>query len=167
MIALVHVPTLTVLGIFGAGPININVPQLQVFNADVGYVSTNGAYKILAVTPFVVPQGQQTVGPPTHSTDGNTVTETYVVQAIPAPPIPTVVSNSTLIGRLTGVEQVAIYKAANTAMVNGNASYMLWLTASNARGTIDLADPATIAVKAAIVTAGLLSQARADAVFAV
>lgn len=128
-----------------------------------GLTAQLAAYGITAFDDPVPPQGQ-VITSVSYAPDAGTGIQ-QIVQTAPAPAV-TTVGTTTLLSRLTGAEQVAIYKAANTAMANGNAMYMFWLTAVNTRGFVDLLDPATATVKAAIVTAGLLSQSRADAVFA-
>lgn len=164
MIALITTNPPAVLSVFTSdAPGNVAVPNVGLLgNARAGWQSDDGTYKLVKVTPFDVPDGQQISGFASYTTDGTTVTETYSTQPVQAA---TTVANATLMGRLTQAEQVAIFRAANTAMAAGNASYMFWLTAANSRGFIDLADPATIAVKAAIVAAGLMTQTRANAVF--
>lgn len=127
-----------------------------------GQLAQLAAYGITGFDDPAPPQGQVVTSVAYAPDTGTGVQQT--VQTAPAVAL-TIVATATLISRLTGAEQTNIFKAANTAMAAGNASYMFWLTAANTRGFIDLADPTTAAVKAAIVSAGMMTQARADAVF--
>jgi hypothetical protein len=43
-------------------------------------------YRLLAITDFTVPDGKQIAGAATYAVNGDTVTETFPVEDIPAPP---------------------------------------------------------------------------------
>jgi hypothetical protein len=90
-----------------------------------------------------------------------------VTAAIAAlPPAPVHVAAAVLLGRLTLAEYTAIRQAAAAALAAGNGQLEQWLDmARTSVAGIDLNDPATVAAKAALVSAKLLTQARADAVF--
>jgi len=79
----------------------------------------------------------------------------------------TSVSASTLLGRLSVAEYTAIRQAAAAQLAQGSGQLEQWLDMARVadRG-INLYDPVTTAAKAALVAAGLLTQSRADAVFA-
>lgn len=73
----------------------------------------------------------------------------------------------TLLGRLTIAEYTAIRQAAAAQLAAGSGQLEQWLDmARTAPNGVNLTDAVTIAAKASIVGAGLLTQARADAVFA-
>jgi hypothetical protein len=90
-----------------------------------------------------------------------------VTAAIAAlPPAPVHVPAATLLARLTAAEYTGIRQAATAQLAAGNGQLELWLDmARTAIGGINLNDPATRAAKAAIISAKLLTQPRADAVF--
>lgn len=71
----------------------------------------------------------------------------------------------TLLSRIVP-EYVAIRRAATEALAAGNGQLSLWIDTLTAQGGCNLADAATIAAKAGLVEAGMLTQERADAVFA-
>jgi len=72
-----------------------------------------------------------------------------------------------LLGRLTLSEYTLIRQAAGAQLAAGNGQLEQWLDMARiAPSGINLLDPVTIAAKAAVVAGGLLTQARADAVFA-
>lgn len=79
---------------------------------------------------------------------------------------PVYVLTHTLLSRLTADEYTAIMQAATAQLALNNGQLSLWLDrARTAPRGVDLTDPATVAAKAAFVSMGLLTQARADAVF--
>ncbi len=87
------------------------------------------------------------------------------IAALPPPPV--YIQALTLLGRLLPAEYVAIRQAAAAELSAGNGQMEQWLDmARTAPGGVNLIDPATVVAKAAMVSAGLLTQARADAVFA-
>jgi hypothetical protein len=63
-------------------------------------------------------------------------------------------------------EYAAIRKAAADQLEAGNGQLMLWIDTLTAQSGCSLTDPVTLAAKAALVQANLLTQQRADAVFA-
>jgi hypothetical protein len=67
----------------------------------------------------------------------------------------------TFMGRFTDAELQAIYAAAASSI-----QLTRWIEMLRLRGEIELAGSTALAAKAALVAAGLLSQDRADAVFA-
>lgn len=145
---------------------DLNIPNFgRVVGASVGWSSPDGAWHLVNVVPFVVPQGQAISGSPTYVFDGKNAIETYPTTAIPPPPPVTTVSTSVLFGRLTAVEMQTIVKAANAQMVAGNPQYLFWLTTAKSAGFVDLASADTQAIVAAIVAAGVMTQNRANVVF--
>jgi hypothetical protein len=94
-------------------------------------------------------------------------TDAQIATAIAAlPPAPVYVAASTLLGRLSLAEYTGIRQAAAAQLAAGNGQLEQWLDlARTSVAGIDLTDPATIAAKAALVSAKLLTQARADAIF--
>lgn len=85
MLALVKVTPPTVLVVVDASSMRVNVAGTwQQDGATAGWQSPDGAYKVVAVSTFVVPNGQVTVGSPSYAIDGQlNVTETYATQAAP------------------------------------------------------------------------------------
>jgi hypothetical protein len=82
------------------------------------------------------------------------------------PPLPVYVPTFTLLGRLTGAEYLAIRQAAAAELAAGDARLEQWLDmARTAPDGVNLVDPITVAAKAALVAANLLTQARADVIF--
>lgn len=49
---------------------------------------SRGGYSVVEVTDFAVPEGKQTVGPPSYAVENGAVSETYNVEDIPPPPVP-------------------------------------------------------------------------------
>ena len=80
----------------------------------------------------------------------------------PAPPVSTTLSPLQFIARFTAAEQTAIATAGQS-----NAQISLFLTRAAAADYIDLADPQTSGGVEALVSAGLLTQARTTAILAV
>jgi hypothetical protein len=70
-----------------------------------------------------------------------------------------------LLERITP-EYAAIRKAAADALEAGQAQMSLWVDTLTAQGGCDLNADSTKAAKAGLISAGLLTQERADAVFA-
>ncbi|HEY4406126.1 MAG TPA: hypothetical protein VGN55_15875 [Xanthobacteraceae bacterium] len=91
-----------------------------------------------------------------------------VMAAIAAfPSSPVRVSAFALLGRLSDAEYTAIRQAASVQLAAGNGQLERWLDmARTAQGGVNLGDPVTLAAKATLVSAGLLTQARAEIVFA-
>lgn len=83
MIGLIQVSPSMVLEVTTAATMNINVGGFQAQGVGAGYVTPDGKYKVLNVTPAVIPAGQQAVGAPTYTTDGQTITEIQATEAIP------------------------------------------------------------------------------------
>jgi hypothetical protein len=141
---------------------DINVPgKWQAFGVGVGWTSADGAYTLVAVAPFAPPAGKVTTGSPTYSFDGDgNVAETFAVTDAPPAPPPSV-PNAVMLGRLTDGELAAIEAAATQ-----NVQMARWLEMARVTPVIDLTATSTVAAKAGLVAAGLLTQDRADAVFA-
>jgi hypothetical protein len=79
-----------VVGVFASAPNPLALPNgEQVYGAAVPWTSQDGAYSLVAVTPFSLPAGKETVGSPSYSISGGSVVETYATQTIPAAPAPT------------------------------------------------------------------------------
>lgn len=87
---------------------------------------------------------------------GNTP-DPYVAPELPPAPIP----GSDFITRVTDAEYLAI-----TAAGRSNGQIGKWIELLRMRGEIDVTGATAIAAKAGLVAAGLLTQARADAIFA-
>jgi len=91
---------------------------------------------------------------------------TAAIAALPPPPV--WVQTFALLGRLTPKEYTAIRQAAAARLAAGDGQLEQWLDmARTAPNGVNLGDPATAAAKAALIEAGLLTPARADAVFSV
>lgn len=84
-VALISLPTpQAVITVYSSTPSMIILPNgEEVHGAAVGWVSQDGVYSLVNVVPFVVPPGQQVVGPPSYSVSNGVVTETYQTQPIP------------------------------------------------------------------------------------
>jgi len=75
----------------GSGPVAfVNVPgKWQTYNVSPGWVSPDNAYKVVTVTPFTVPQGQQINGMVSYSIDAQcNVAASYSTVPTPPPPPP-------------------------------------------------------------------------------
>lgn len=68
--------------------------------------------------------------------------------------------------RLQSVEYAAILTASQTQLAAGNPQLALWIDMLRVNGEIDVKSSDAIAAKAMLVAAGLLTQQRADLVFA-
>lgn len=80
----------------------------------------------------------------------------------PAPILP----GLTLVRRLTDAEYTAILNAAAVALAAGDAQLSRWIDELRVNGEVDLSSEQAQAAKAALVLVGLLTQERADALFA-
>jgi hypothetical protein len=158
-------PPAAVIRVFPNDLANINIPDKWSVTGGAGYSTPDGKYKIVPVTPFVVPVGKKTSGAPTYAVavDLASVTQTFPVQDIP--PL-TVIPWQTFLARLTDAEYIAIKRAIATQITAGNATVARWYDRVSTAGGIVTTDPSTATVKAAAVTASLLTQQRADIVFA-
>jgi hypothetical protein len=94
-------------------------------------------------------------------------TDAAILAAVAAlPPPPVYRSAFALLGRLTLAEYTGIRQVAAAQLAAGNAQLEQWLDmARTAPNGVNLVDPLTVAAKAALVAAGLLTQPRADAIF--
>lgn len=164
MLALISTNPPAIIKTFGADVASINIPGLwSVQNALDGYTTPDGLYKLTKVVKFVVPEGQQTVGAPTYSVNAQgVVSQSYTTEAIPPA---TFIPFQTFLARLTDVEYTNIKKAIASQITAGNATVARWYDKVS-NGGISTTDPSTAIVKAQAVSAGLLTQARADIVFA-
>jgi hypothetical protein len=103
-----------------------------------------------------------------HNPDGST-TIVELPRGTPRPPRPrpgsTWVPATVLLARIAP-EYAAIRKAAADALEAGHGQLMMWIDTLTAQGGCDLEADNTKAAKAALLSAGLLTQQRADAVFA-
>jgi len=86
-------------------------------------------------------------------------TNNFVQMSSATETTPTVFTALTFLGRFTAAEQTAI---ANVATTNGTV--LLWMIQVAAAQTLDLTNSQTIAGVNALVTAGLITQARATAI---
>ena len=164
MLALISTSPFAIVKTFQGNIADINVPdKWQAQRVTDGYQTPDGKYKLVTVVPFTVPGGQQTTGLPTYSINPVTgvVTQSYTTQAIPAP---TFILFQTFLDRLTATEYLNIKKAIATQIQANNATVARWFDRVTARG-IDLTDSQTATIKAAAVSSGLLTQARADIIF--
>jgi hypothetical protein len=96
---------------------------------------------------------------------------TWDGEAFTNPPEPEEISNPIVPGgefllRVTDEEYLAVVNAANTAFANGNPQMTRWLELIRVNGVVNVESGTAIAAKAALVAAGLLTQERADIVFA-
>lgn len=83
-LALVSTANQTILSVHAGSSTDVNVPGLwQAQNVGAGWQSTDGAYRLLPVTPFVPPPGFVVNGAPSYEIQGETVVETYAVVAAP------------------------------------------------------------------------------------
>ena len=67
---------------------------------------------------------------------------------------------------LTAAEHTALMQAATAQLAQGNGQFLRWLDLARASGRVDISDSATVAFKSALVSSGVLTQPRADLVFA-
>jgi hypothetical protein len=72
----------------------------------------------------------------------------------------------TFLGRVTLDEYTLIRQAAAAQLESGNGQLELWIDNVRAAGKVDVHGVATKTAKAALVNAGLLTQQRADVIFA-
>jgi hypothetical protein len=81
---------------------------------------------------------------------------------------PVYVPTTVMLGRLTDAEYTAIMQAASANLAKGDGQLSRWLDMARTDVThgVNLNSPATMAAKASLIAAGLLTQARADVVFA-
>jgi hypothetical protein len=165
-IALITTTPFAILEVFPADYANVNIAGTwQAQNVGVGYTTPDGLYKLVAVVPFVPPEGLMTIGQPTYAISAEgIVTQTFATQAIPAQHF---VSFQTIISRLTDLEYTGVKKAIAAQVQANNATVPRWYDLAQGKLTIDLNDSMTITIKGLLVSSGLLTQARADAVFAV
>jgi hypothetical protein len=164
MLALISTDPPAIIKIFSADIASVNIPGLwSVQNALDGYTTPDGAYKLTKVVKFVVPAGQRIVGGPTYSVDAQgVVSQSFTTEAVPPG---TFIPYPIFLARLTDAEYIAIKRAIATQITNGNAAVARWYDKVS-NGGISTTDPSTPIVKAMAVSAGLLTQERADIVFA-
>jgi hypothetical protein len=165
MLALISTSPFAIIKTVNADIMDVNIPdKWQAQRVTDGYQTPDGKYKLVTVVPFTVPGGQQTTGSPTYSINPGTgvVTESYATQAIPSP---TFIPFQMFLSRMTATEYIAIKKAIASQIQANNATVALWYDKVSSRQGIDTADPQTATIKAAAVTAGLLTQARANIIF--
>jgi hypothetical protein len=76
-------PSFTIVATYPQIPNPVALPNgAKVFGAGLGTVATG--YKLVAVTPFIVPGGDIAIGSPTYSIDGSgNVTENYETETTP------------------------------------------------------------------------------------
>lgn len=83
------------------------------------------------------------------------------------PPAPVYLPSALMLSRLTANEYVAIMQAAAAQLAGGNGQLALWLDmARTATNGVNLNDPVTAAAKAGLIVGNLLTQDRANAIFA-
>lgn len=87
MIALIKLLPLTLIDVSPIDRMNVNIPDLwQAQGVGPGWATPDGAYSIVNVLPFVVPDGKVITGPPSYVlTDPDSVTQTYDVADAPPP----------------------------------------------------------------------------------
>ena len=118
------------------------------------------AFGIYKAQPFSVPSGKRIVPGAQESfalVDG-VVKQVFAVEDIPPR---TLLEGVEFLSRVTAQERAAIKAAAAQ-----NADIDLWLEIFRLRGEIDVAGSTAIAAKVELVAAGLLTQERADIIFA-
>lgn len=81
--------------------------------------------------------------------------------SVPPAAQPSIIPGADFIARVTDAEYLAI-----TAAGRSNGQIGKWIELLRMRGEIDVTSETALAAKAGLVAAGLLTQARADAVFA-
>jgi hypothetical protein len=86
MIALIANSPQSLIAVYPSAPDPLGLPNgEQVSGADLGWTSQDGAYSLVAVAPFVVPNGYAALGAASYALVGGVVTQTYATQAIAAP----------------------------------------------------------------------------------
>lgn len=90
------------------------------------------------------------------------VTRTY--QDNPAPPPSPVITWTTFVARFTDVEWAGVKKAVTSQENTGNGALSRWIALATFQG-IDVTAAQTLTYKAQLVSAGILTQPRADAIF--
>ena len=165
-VALIQTNPPAIMQVFSQDVVDINVPgKWQAQSVTAGYQTPDGVFSVVSIVPFVPTNGQMAIGIPTYTLLNGVVTQTYASAPIPAP-IP-FVTLSTLIQRLTGAEYVAIKKAIAAQIAANNGTVALWYDIAQSGQPINLNDAQTVTIKALLVSSGLLTQPRADAVFVV
>lgn len=162
--ALISITPLTVVQAFQTDVITVNVPGVvYAQNVTVGYASPNGAFQVVAYDHFQPPVGKVAVGQPSYSVAAVgqqfIVTETFAV-ADPPPPTP-IVSAATFRGLFTDSEQLALATAAQT-----NPALRLLIDDSLIEQVVDLTSAKVAGGFSLLVTAGVLTQTRADQILA-
>jgi hypothetical protein len=95
--------------------------------------------------------------------DGTALSDPDPPTPVTLPPQP--IDGRVFIARVTDAEYAAILTAAQQKLAQGDASMQRWIDTLRLTGTVRLDDPMTIAAKAGLVAAGLLTQNRADVIF--
>lgn len=150
----------SVIQVFAALPAELRLP-----NGDVVYGGTAGFsvgdFALVTVQDFVVPAGQVTTGAPSYAlaADANSVVETFATQAAP---VSTFVDEDTFLARVQDAEWQAVMAASAANVQLGR-----WIEKLRGNHGVDVASADAQAAKGALVQAGLLTQDRADAIFAV
>jgi hypothetical protein len=114
------------------------------------------------------PAGQTFVAEPEsgYSIGGTYLNGVYTPPVISTPTITvTTVQASVLLGRLTDAEYTAIMQAATSQLAAGNGQLSRWLDMARTASVVGLTDEPTVAAKSMMVSAGLLTQARAAIIF--
>jgi hypothetical protein len=145
-------------------PLTLPPPYGVVSGAGVGWQSSDGKLKIVAVPPFVIPGGQVISGGPTYSADAScNVTVTYPTQAAPLNVIPFPV----FISRWTTTEYANLLQAKATAIAGNtaNMSFVMQLDEAMSSGSVDLNSPAAQNFKNTLVAGGILTAPRAAVIF--
>jgi hypothetical protein len=156
-VALIQTNPPTIIAVYDAVPNPLRPPGADpVSGAQVGW--SKQGFALVAVAPFVPPNGQVITGNPSYSIDANgNVTQTYATIPTPAP----VVSSLAFRQLFTPGEEIAITTAAF-----GNAQLRVFLDDASAAGSVDLGSAEVTQGIAMLVSAGLLTQARANLVLA-
>ena len=84
----------------------------------------------------------------------------------PPPPPSTKVDGLTFLKRLTPEEYAAVVTAADQALATGNPQLAMWLDMVRVNAGVDVAGPDATQARAFLVAAKLLTEARAERVFA-
>lgn len=158
-VALIATNPFAIVATYGAIPNPLRPPNGDpVSGAQVGW--SGQGYALVSVAPFVPPTGQQITGAPSYAIDGGgNVTQSYATVPIPPPTIS--VSSFAFRQLFTTAEALAITTAAQSS-----ALIRAWLDDIGASGQVNLGSQLITTGLTRLVTAGLLTQARALAIAA-
>lgn len=81
-VALVRTNPLELIQVPGGDVIDIAIAGIEASAVSAGWRSPDGAFAVVAVTPFAVPAGKVAVGAPSYSLTAGAVVESYNVQDV-------------------------------------------------------------------------------------